>query len=171
MKKEDIKSAKPLGLTEGMVVCEVAKLRKTGTGVGIKFHVGDKIQFPPIEDLEVYSTSFTGRDGKEREYELVKVAFNEKVRLIPVASFRRDRNGVDEVADEYSRQSELCRDLQMANDDFERISMLAGHTVIVKNIFGTGRNYKYVEGTRVPYNKDDVNTFTTAAWPIFEFVD
>jgi hypothetical protein len=171
MKKEDIKSAQPLGLAEGMVIVEAAKLRKTGLGSGIKFHVGDKITVPDMEDLQVYSTTFTARDGKEREYELIKVGFNDRVKLIPVASFRRDKNGVDEVADEYSRKSALCRDLQMANDDYERISILAGHTVIVKEVFGTGRNYKYVNGERVPYNKDDTSTFTTAAWPVFEMVD
>lgn len=166
MKKEDIKSAQPLGLTEGMVLCDTARLRKTGLGSGIKFHVGDVITFPDLADLQIYSTTFTSRDGKEREYELVKVAFNDRVKLIPVASFRRDKNGIDTYADEYSRRSDLCRDLQMANDDYERISILAGHTIRVKEVFDA-RNYKYENGQRVPYNKDDVHTFTTSSWPVF----
>lgn len=170
MKKEDIKSAKPLGLTEGMTKCDAAKLRKTGTGAGIKFHKEDLIEFPDFDDLEIYTTSFTSKDGQQHDYELIKVAFNGRVRLIPVASFRRDKNGVDEVADEYSRESDLVRDLQMANDDYERISILAGHKVRVKNIFENGRIYKYDNG-RVPYNKNDNTTFETRAWPIFVFAD
>ena len=166
MKKSEIKGTQPLGLVEGMVQCDLAKLRKTGTGNGLKFHIGDVIEFPDLEDIQIYSTSFTAKDGQQRDYELIKVAFNGRVRLIPVASFRRDRNGVDDVADAYSRESELCRDLQMANDDYERISILAGKTVMVKHVF-SGRNYKYDGGNRVPYNKDDTSTFTTSAWPVF----
>lgn len=169
MKKSEIKGIAPLGLVDGMVKCDLAKLRKTGTGNGLKFHVGDIILFPDLEELEIYSTSFTGKDGNDHEYELIKVAFNNRVKLIPIASFRRDRNGIDEIADEYSRKSDLCRDLQMANDDYERISILAGKTVIVKEVF-PGRNYKY-DGGRVPYNKDDVNTFTTSTWPVFVIQD
>lgn len=166
MKKSDIKGTTPLGLVEGMVQCDIAKLRKTGTGNGLKFHIGDVIEFPDLEDIQIYSTSFTTKSGDERTYELVKVAFNGRVRLIPVASFRRDRNGIDEIADKYSRESDLCRDLQMANDDYERISVLAGRKIYVKDVF-PGRNYKYDGGTRMPYNKDDTNTFTTSSWPVF----
>lgn len=165
MKKSDIKGTTPLGLVEGMVECDIQKLRKTGLGTGLKFHVGDVIEFPDLEDIQIYSTTFLTKDKEERTYELIKVAFNGRVRLIPVASFRRDKNGVDEIADEYSRKSDLCRDLQMANDDFERISVLAGKTISVREVF-PGRNYKY-DGGRIPYNKDDVNTFTTSSWPVF----
>ena len=170
MKKEQIVATKPIGLTEGMVQVDSSRLRQTGTGSGIRFHLGDLIQFPDFKDLELYANTFKGKDGKEHEYELVKVGFNNKVRLIPVASFRRDRNGVDASAQDYSSKSELCRDLQMCNDDFERFTILAGHTIRVKEIY-TGRNYRYVDNARVDYNADDVKTFTTSAWPIFEFMD
>lgn len=170
MKKEEIKATRPFGLTDGMVPVDSARLRQTGTGGGIRFRMGDIVQFPDFQDLEIYSTTFKGRDGKEHEYELVKVAFNNKVRLIPVASFRRDKNGVDASAQEYSSKSDICRDLQMCNDDFERMTLLCGHTIKVKDIF-TGRNYKYEDNKRIDYNADDVKTFTTAAWPIFEIVD
>lgn len=166
MKKSDIKGTAPLGLVEGMVECDLQKLRKTGLGTGLKFHIGDVILFPDLEELQIYSTSFTTRSGEQRDYELVKVAFNGRVRLIPVASFRRDKNGVDEIADEYSRKSDLCRDLQMANDDYERICILAGKTVTVREVF-PGRNYKYGDDGRIPYNKDDTSTFTTSSWPVF----
>lgn len=170
MKKEDIVSAKPLGFTEGMVKCDAAKLRKTGTGSGIKFHQNDEIEFPDFDQLEIYTTSFTSKDGQQHDYELIKVAFNNRVRLIPVASFRRDKNGVDEVCDEYSRESDLVRDLQVANDDYERISILAGHKIRVKGLFDKGRIYKYDNG-RIPYNKNDNTTFETKVWPIFVFAD
>ena len=169
MKKEDIKGATPLGLTDGMVVVEAAELRKTGLGSGTKFHAGDIIVFPSMEDLQVYSTTFTDKGGNQRKYELVKVGFNDRVKVIPVASFRRDKNGVDDFADEYSRMSPLCRDLQVANDDYERISILAGHTVRVESLF-PGRNYKFGDG-RLPYNKDDTTTFSTSSWPVFVLVD
>lgn len=166
MKKSDIKGTAPLGLVDGMTECPIEKLRKTGLGNGLKFHVGDVIEFPDLEDIQIYTTSFKTKDNVEREYELIKVGFCGRVRLIPVASFRRDRDGVEEVADEYSRKSQLCRDLQMSNDDFERISILAGKTVIVKEIF-PGRNHQYADGSRVPYNKDDIKTFTSRSWPVF----
>lgn len=165
MKKSDIKGTAPLGFVEGMVECDLTKLRKTGLGTGLKFHIGDTIEFPDIEDIQIYSTSFKSKDGEEREYELIKVCFNGRVRLIPVASFRRDKNGIDEIADEYSRKSELCRDLQMSNDDYERICILSGKTIRVQEVF-PGRNYKYDNG-RVAYNKDDTSTFTTSSWPVF----
>lgn len=167
MKSSEIKAQQPLGLVEGMVVCDLAKLRKTGVGSGVKFHVGDVIEIPVMEDIQIYSTRFTSKkDGIEREYELIKVGFNGRVKLIPVASFRRDKNGVDEVADEYSRRSDICRELQMANDDYERVAILAGKTIKVVDVF-PGRNYKFDEG-RVPYNKDNVDSYTTSSWPVFE---
>ena len=169
MKKEDIVSAKPLGLSEGMTRCDASKLRKTGTGGGIKFHEGDVIDFPNFEQLEIYTTSFTSKSGEQHDYELIKVSFNDRVRLIPVASYRRDKNGVEEVADEYSRESDLVRDLQLC---YERISILAGRSVKVKKLFDKGRTYKYDDSRqRIPYNKDDTSTFETKAWPIFVFVD
>lgn len=171
MKKEDIKGMTPLGLVEGMrLLTDLAKLRKTGTGGALKFHIGDTITIPDMDQIQVYTTSFTTPDGKEREYEVVKVGFNDRVKLIPIGSFRRDRNGIDEIADAYTRKSALCRDLNLAVDDFERLSIIAGHTIVVKDIFD-GRSYKYANNSRVPYNKDDINTFTTGAWPVFEFVD
>lgn len=171
MKKEDIVSARPLGLTEGMVKCDAAKLRTTGQTAGIKFHKDDKIVFPDFDQLEFYTTTFTTKDGVQHDYELVKVAFNDRVRLIAVACFRRDKNGVDEICDEYSRESNLVRDLQVSNDDYERISILAGHTVVVKRLFEKGRIYKYEGGARIPYNKDDNSTFETRVWPVFDFED
>lgn len=170
MKKEDIKATKPMGLTEGMTLVDVNRLRQTGNGGGIRFRLGDVIQFPDFKDLELYATTFKGKDGKEHEYELVKVAFNNKVRLIPVASFRRDRNGVDASAQEYAAKSDLCRDLQICNDDFERFTILCGHTIKVKDVY-TGRNYRYEDNARVDYNANDVKTFNTAVWPVFEFID
>ena len=167
MKSSEIKGQTPIGLVEGMVVCELAKLRKTGVGSGVKFHVGDVIEIPVMEDIQIYSTTFTSKkDGVEREYELIKVAFNDRVKLNPVASFRRDKNGVEEIADEYSRKSNICRELQMANDDYERVAILSGKTIEVVDIF-PGRNYKFNDG-RVPYNKDDVDSYTTSSWPVFE---
>lgn len=170
MKKEDIKATKPFGLTEGMVPVDKARLRQTGNGGGIRFHVGDIIDFPPFEDLEIYTTSFKDKDGKEHEYELVKVGFNNKVKLIPVASFRRDKNGVDASAEKYSAQTELSRDLQMCTDDYARMTILCGHTVKVKDMFN-GREFRYENGSRVDYNDGDVKTFKTRQWPVFEMVD
>lgn len=167
MKKSDIKGATPYGLTDGMEVCPIEKLRKTGLGNGLKFHVGDTIEFPDLDDIQIYTTSFVTKSKEEREYELVKVCFCGRVRLIPIASFRRDRDGIEEVADEYSRKTSLCRDLQMANDDYERISILAGKTIVVRENF-PGRNHQYADGARVAYNKDDINTFITRNWPVFE---
>ena len=167
MKSSEIKGQTPLGLVEGMVVCDLAKLRKTGVGSGVKFHIGDIIEIPVLEDIQVYTTSFTSKKDKvEREYELIKVAFNGRVKLIPVASFRRDKNGVDEVADEYSQRSEICRELQMANDDYERIALLAGKTIKVTDVF-PGRNYKFGDDGRIPYNKDNVDSYSTSSWPVF----
>ena len=170
MKKEDIKNGKAIGMTEGMVKVDIARLHQTGTGAGIRFRIGDVIQFLDLEDVDIFSTTFKSKDGKEHEYELIKVAFNNRVRLIPVASFRRDRNGVDSSAEEYGKKNDLCRDLQIANDDYERISILAGKTIKVKEIY-TGRNYRYDDGKRIDYNADDVKTFNTAAWPVFEIID
>ena len=167
MKSSDIKGQTPIGMVEGMVQCDIAKLRKTGVGSGIKFHIGDVIDIPDLQDIQIYTTTFTSKkDNKEREYELIKVGFNGKVKLIPVASFRRDKNGVDDVADEYSRQSDVCRELQMANDDYERVAILAGKSVKVTNVF-PGRNYKFDENGRIPYNKDNVDSYSTSSWPIF----
>lgn len=170
MKKEDVKNAKAFGMTAGMVKVDIARLHQTGTGTGIRFRIGDVIEFPDQEDLEIYSTTFTSKDNKEHEYELIKVAFNNRVRLIPVASFRRDRNGVDSSIEEYGKKSDLCRDLQIAIDDYERISILAGKTIKVVEMF-SGRNRRFDNGKVVDYNADDVKTFNTASWPVFELVD
>lgn len=168
MKSSEIKAQQPIGMTEGMVLCDIAKLRTTGLGSGIKFHIGDVITIPELQDIQVYSRSFTSkRDNKVYDYEVIKVAFNDRVRTISVASFRRDKNGVDEIADEYSRKSAICRELQMANDDYERVATLAGKTVKVVDVF-PGRNYKFDSNGRVPYNKDNVDSYTTSSWPVFE---
>ena len=52
MKKEQIVATKPIGLTEGMVQVDSSRLRQTGTGSGIRFHLGDLIQFPDFKDLD-----------------------------------------------------------------------------------------------------------------------
>lgn len=172
MKKTDIKAKEAINKKANMVDLTKDALRNTGRAFGgIRFRIGDKVVFPDWEDLEVYEDSFVGRDKQEHKFPVVKVAFNDIVRVIPVASFRRETQGVDEYIEKYTNLNPFLRTINMTADDFERMQAFAGKVIIVKDLFD-GRNVAFDdERRRIPYNKDDVKTFTTSRWPVFEVVE
>lgn len=173
MKKSAIKSQEAVNMKAGMVSISVDALRNTGRAFGgVKFRIGDEIVFPDWDDIDVFEDSFTSKDGKTRTFPVVKVAMNNIVRVVPVGSFRRETSGIDEYQERYYGMNPFLRSLEAAADDFDRIRMFAGHTVKVRELF-EGRCIAFDKDTkdRIPYNKDDVKTFTTARWPVFEIVD
>ena len=171
MKKNTIKSQEAINMKANLVTVNLDTLRNTGRAFGgIRFRIGDIIVFPDWEEVEMFQDSFTGRDKQEHTFPVVKVGFNDKVRLVPVASFRRETQGVDEYIEKYTAINPFLRAINMAADDYERIRLFAGHTVKVKDLFDA-RNVAFVDGNRVAYNKDDVKTFTTSRWPVFEIID
>ena len=171
MKKSTIKSQEAINMKANLVTISLDALRNTGRIFGgIRFRIGDIITFPDWEDLEMFQDSFIGRDKQEHTFPVVKVGFNENVRMIPIASFRRETQGIDEYIEKYTQLNPFLRAINLAADDFERMKLFAGHTVRVINLFDA-RNVAFVDGNRVPYNKDDVKTFTTSRWPVFDIID
>ena len=172
MKKTEIKAQEAINMKANMVNLTLDALRNTGRAFGgIRFRIGDRIVFPDWNDIQVYEDSFVGRDKQEHKFPVVKVLFNDNVRVIPVASFRRETQGIDEYIEKYTSINPFLRTISMTADDFERIQAFAGKAIIVKDLFD-GRNVAFdSERRRIPYNKDDVKTFTTSRWPVFEILE
>lgn len=171
MKKSTIKSQEAINMKANLVTVSLDVLRNTGRAFGgIRFRIGDIITFPDWDDVEMFQDSFVGKDKQEHTFPVIKVGFNESVRVIPVASFRRETQGIDEYIEKYTQLNTFLRDINLATDDFERMKLFAGHTIKVAELF-EARNVAFIDGARVPYNKDDVKTFTTSRWPVFVPID
>lgn len=172
MKKTDIKAQEAVNMKANMTSLTLDSLRNTGRAFGgVRFRIGDKIVFPDWNDLEIFQDMFVGRDKEEHTFPVVKVSFNDSIRVIPVASFRRETQGIDEFIEKYTSLNPFLRSISMASDDFDRIKAFAGKVIIVKDLFD-GRNVAFdSERRRIPYNKDDVKTFTTSRWPVFEVLE
>lgn len=171
MKKSTIKSQEAINMKANLATVSLDVLRNTGRAFGgIRFRIGDTITFPDWEELEMFQDSFVGRDKQEHTFPVIKVGFNDSVRVIPVASFRRETQGIDDYIEKYTAINGFLRSINMATDDYERMHLFAGHTVKVSDLF-EARNVAFADGNRIPYNKDDVKTFTTSRWPVFEVIE
>lgn len=171
MKFDYIFNQEAINMTQNMVLVDMNRLHETGINNAIQFMTGDVLEIPDTEHIQIYHTSFINKKKEEMEYDVIKVGFNGKVRVIPVASFRRDRNGIDEFRDTYATKSAICRDLRLANDDYARITAIAGKKLKVREMFDA-REKRFGEDDRIiPYNKDDIKTFNTKRWPIFDEIE
>lgn len=170
MKKEDIKGAVAINHKAGSTTLTKEQLRNTGRAFGgVRFWIGDVLIFPDWDDIETYQNSFVGRDDKEHFFPVVKIGVNTVVREVPIGSFRRHQAGIDEYVEEYAKISDLHRNIVGAQDDFELLQVLAGKTLKVSKLFDA-RQVAFADGHKIPYNKDDVKTFTTQRWPVFEIL-
>ena len=142
-----------------------------GSGVGIanfSFIKGDRLSVP--ENLEVSEVRFKpkGRDD-EMSYYLLKVQVTGTVRGVSLASFRKDRYGIEAFVREYHNKCKVARDLAACANDEERALYLAGHDFIISDVF-QGRSYRFLDGIR-SYDPNDTNTYKEGDWPIFDMVE
>lgn len=153
--------------TTTMTPVSIESLRVTGTShSGFKFVPDDIIEIP--EELEVFSDHF--KLGEEDVvYYLVKMAVNGQTFMVSVATFRKDRIGVDDFVEKYHLESPISRILASMSNDEERMRFLAGKKLRVRGSM-QAREYKFVDRQRVSYNADDPSTYQTRFWPIFEEV-
>lgn len=171
MKKTDIKATAAINAKASLTDLNKDQLHNTGRAYGgIRFWVGDELTFPDWDDIETFQDSFKDKDGKEHTFPVVKIGLNNVVRVVPVGSFRRFSFGIDEFVEKYAAINAFHRNLTLAQDDFELLKLFAGKTVKVKKLFDARMIALDAAKTKIPYNKDDVKTFTTQRWPVWEEV-
>lgn len=172
MKKTDIKAAEAINAKANLTNLTKEQLHNTGRVFGgIRFWIGDTVIFPDWADLETYQDVFQDKEGKEHFFPVVKVGLNEVARIIPIGSFRRFAFGIDESVEKYAATDTFHRNLTLAQDDFELLQLFAGKTVKVRQFLDARMiALDKATGKRIPYNKDDVKTFTTQRWPIWEIL-
>lgn len=166
MKKGDIKNAAAINSKKGMEFVSIDRLHETGKSVGFKWSIGDTVTIPDFDDIQIAPDSFVNKANETIEFMKIKVLLNTNVLMIPVAAFRKNANGADELDEEYCSKCTLARSLRSAGDDFDRIVMIAGKTLKVVALY-PGRNKKFQQA----YCKDDPSTYTTSMWPIFEIIE
>lgn len=166
MKKSNIKNTAAINSKKGMEFVSIDKLHETGKSVGFRWSTGDTVTIPDFEDIQVSPDSFVNKKNETIEFMRVKVSLNNIVLMIPVAAFRKNANGADELDEDYCSKCTIARNLRSAGDDFDRIVMVAGKTLKVVALY-PGRNKKF----QTAYCKDDPSTYTTSMWPIFEVID
>ena len=172
MKRAEIKDAKAINAKASNVTLTKEQLHNTGRAYGgVRFWIGDVLVFPEWEDIETFSDMFLDRDGKEHSFPVVKIGVNNVVRNIPIGSFRRFYTGIDQFVEEYARINDFHRNLVNAQDDYEIVQLMAGKTFKIENLFDARLVAWSTDHKRIPYNKDDVKTFTTGRWPIFTIVE
>jgi len=172
MKKTDIKATSAVNAKASYTTLNKEQLHNTGRAFGgIRFWVGDVLVFPDWDEIETFNDVFIDQDKKEHFFPVVKIGLNDTVRCIPIGSFRRFAAGIEEYVEKYARISDFHRNLTLAQDDFELLRLFAGHTVKIERLFDARMIAWTTDRKRVPYNKDDVKTFTTMRWPEFTIVE
>lgn len=172
MKKTDIRSSKAVNEKATYTTLTKEQLHNTGRAFGgIRFWIGDVLVFPDWDELDTQSDIFVDAEKKEHSFPVVKIGLNDTVRFIPIGSFRRFAAGIEEYVEKYAKLSEFHRNLTLAQDDFELLQLFAGHTFEIKEFFDARMIAWTPDRKRVPYNKDDVKTFTTMRWPVFTIVE
>ena len=169
MKKTDIKATEAINKKASLVTLDKEALHNTGRAFGgIHFWSGDELVFPDWDDLDTCNDSFEDTDGKAHPFPVVKIGLNNVVRYIPIGSLRRFAFGIDDYTEKYAQIDAFHRSIVDAQDDFELLKLFAGNTFKVNSFFDARMKARdKVTGKIVPYNKDDVKTFTTMRWPIF----
>lgn len=165
MKKTAIKDLTPVNMKEGTKYVSIDELHNSGQTVGFKYTVGDVIVIPDLNDIQVAPATFKNKKGDDVTYFRIKVGLNDVCKLFSVAAFRMNRDGVTEYDTDYCSKCEIARTLRSAGDDFERVTLLAGKTLKVKELF-PGRSKKF----GIAYDPNDRTTFTVQDWPIFEVI-
>lgn len=162
---KNLKDIQAINASATMTQVSLEELRDKGqTNSGFRFVTGDVIEIP--EEIEVYADHFT--IGTENlVYYLIKMNVNKETYMVSVASFRKDRTGIEDSVEAYHAKSMIARRLAgMANDE-ERVRFLAGKVLKVKELM-EAREYRFDGGQRVAYNANDPTTYRTRFWPVFE---
>lgn len=162
---KNLKGLKAVNATATMTPVSIESLRETGvSNNAFRFVPSDVIEIP--EELEVYSERFKIGDD-ELTYYVVKMTVNDEPFMVSVATFRKDRVGVENYVEEYHQKSPISRMLASLANDEERMRYLCGRKLRVLGSF-PAREYRFEAHTRVTYNADDPTTYKTRFWPIFE---
>ena len=161
-----LRDIQAINATATMTPVTLETLREKGqSNNGFRFVTGDNISIP--EELEVYAESFKLANGEPLIYYVVKMEVNGSPFMVSVASFRKDRAGIEDYVEEYHKKSPISRILAgMANDE-ERMKHLAGKNLKVTGLM-QAREYQFEDGARVTYSAEDPKTYKTRFWPIFE---
>lgn len=171
MKKDDIKGIEAVNMKSTLTPVSSEQLKSSGKPFGgINFWVNDTITFPNWENVEIFMDSFEDRNKVTRQFPVIKVALNGKVRVIPVGSFRRHMSGVQESIEAYGSTDSFHRDIVLAQSDWELMQIFAGKTVRVRDKFDA-KTIKFEGNNRVAYNRDNASTYNTAKWPLFEVIE
>ena len=166
--KEVITDKKMINQSTTMKASTMEELAKSGVTIGgFKFVAGDRVGIP--DQIEIFSEGFKSRDDKKITYYLIKCKFNNDVRGIPTAAFRKDRVGIEELVTEYHTLCPIARTLAGFANDAERVMWLTGKVLKVKDIF-KGRSYQFDPATqkKISYDSSKPETYVSQGWPIFE---
>ena len=163
-----LKDVKAINASSTMTPVSLDVLREKGqSNNGFRFATGDQVAIP--EDLEIFAESFRTQSGENMFYYLVKADVNGQPFMVSVASFRRDRTGIEDFVEQYHKQSPVARILSGLANDEERMRYLAGKNLKVTGLM-QAREYQFDNGNRIAYSSEDPKTYRTRFWPIFEEV-
>lgn len=151
---------------QGLQRVDAAKLQETGRSFGFTLVKGDRIQFPPKDQIAAFNDPFKGSDGTQIDCIKFLCGLNGEKTLLPCGVLTRIPF---KDIENWLAAHELNREIYNAGNALARLEMLAGREIIVAEMIKGKR--AVIENGAVAKDENGDDKVKDALFPVFAYAE